>query len=165
MSFTGFWREPAMCQPQSCPSAFQRQIDFHATRSGRHVISASFKAPREDHPGVRHDLEIFAPNYVPAVGVHTIDPASLRIDLRSNSHPAEHLLGVGKKLEDHRRRRIDVDFFDDRIRGHVCQSLPPLPPTSAWPAFHPRMSRENSAIEQTPRDGFDKAGSYLVCVR
>src|ERR1700758_3353378 len=103
-------------------------------------------------------------NYVPAIGIDAIDSPRPRIDLRANSHPADHFCGIGKKVENYRGRRVNVDFFDDGLRTHSFPSLPPLPPTSAWPASRPRMFRENSATARTPPDGFDRAGSYPVSV-
>jgi len=137
-----------MCQPKPRAFTFWLQINFHPTRSFRHAIAAPFEAPGEHHARVSYDLDIFARNYVSAIWIEAINSAGSRVDFGANSHPAKHFCRVGKKLEDYRRWRLNVDFLDDGIRGQAFSSPPPLPPTSAWQLGQPLILE---CFEKTPQ--------------
>src|SRR5437879_169458 len=164
MPLAGFRRQLAMGQPKPRAFTFWLQINFHPARSCRHVIYAPFKAPGEHHPRVSHDLEIFASDYVSAIWIDAVNSARLRIDFGTNPHPADHLCGISEKFENHRRRRVNIEFLDDGIRRHACPSSPPPPRISVWSASRPRMFPENSAIARIPVDGCDRAGEYPLSV-
>jgi hypothetical protein len=117
------WIQQTVTQSSTRALPMRFKIEFHPSWSCGDAVPRGFPTAGENQAGMRNDLQIFTSNSSPSIQVQAIHSTRSWIDLRPDSHPANHLCWVGEKLEDHSRRRLDKDFLDYWFAGQDPSEL------------------------------------------